>query len=107
MRVYATLACLALSATSVAAQPYMDATKLAVTLGGLLGAERICGLEYDADQVREYISDHADPDDLTIASGLSIMSRGTDIEMSSMTPTEKAAQCQLAERSARALLFIQ
>ena len=94
-------------ALPASAQQYMDGTKFALTLGGLLGAETACGLTYDVDSVEQYITDNADPADIAIASALSLMTGGTKIEFETMSASEKAAQCKLAERSARALRFIE
>ncbi|MDO9526807.1 MAG: hypothetical protein Q7J57_14930 [Gemmobacter sp.] len=96
-----------MGAWPVSAQKYLDATEFALTLGGLLGAESACGLTYDIKIVEQYIAENADPADLTIASGLSMITRGTRLEFEAMSTTEKAAQCQLAVRSARVLGFIE
>jgi hypothetical protein len=107
MRFVAIPFAMCVAALPVFAQQYMDASKFALTLGGVLGEESVCGLTYNVDRVEQYIGENADPADLAIASALSLMTDGTKFEFESMSATAKAAQCKLAERSARTLGFVQ
>ena len=97
-----------LAGLTVAAGPVMAqgsslaSMQVACALGGLLGSERFCALDCDADAVGRFIEAKVDADDMAFSGTLNMMIMGTEPQLKGLSPAAKAAHCTQARRVAEA-----
>lgn len=91
---------LALALIASPALAYEDTTKMAVTLGSVLGSEAACGLSLDVAAVEAFVAARVDPAEMSFANALGMVSRGTATEVEAMTEAAKAAHCKAIAESA-------
>ncbi len=79
-----------------------DDNRVVISLGELIGSEIPCGLHFDQDAIRQYISKHVPASDMGFTANLQSYADATQDEFSSMSQSEKTAQCFQVERAAEA-----
>lgn len=90
-----------------AAQAWAETpTRIALTLGELLGSEQACGLSFDQAAIEAYIDRNAPADDLAFASTMNVAASVMPDEIEGMTRSQRTAHCAQMRRLAKAYGFV-
>ena len=95
-----------LSVSSTAAAQKLESMQLAHDLGDVIASEEFCKLEYNQDAISAFITKHAPSDDMSFAGTLEMMTEGSKVQLSEMSPSAKTAHCAQTVRVARSYGFI-
>ena len=101
-----TISTIALLTFPVPALADFHSMVFATELGAVIGAEEICGLDYDQEAIQQLIDEKADPEDLGFPSQLNMMIQGSQYMAEDWTGSAKTAQCRAVENTAREYGFI-
>jgi hypothetical protein len=83
-----------------------DSMNLALSLGNPLGSENFCGLNFDQDAIKVFITQHVSPKDMDFTSDLQLATQGKRWQNENMSASLKTAYCEQTARVARAYGFI-
>lgn len=101
---------LALTARSIAiaapAVAQTDSMAVAMELGSVLASEEACGLSFDLAAIERFIEENVRADDMSFTSTLNMMTRGSAMQITDMSASEKTAHCAQIRRVALANGFI-
>jgi hypothetical protein len=97
---------MALAIPTIALSQDIATMQKAQELGTVLGAEGKCGFSYDQDAISDWIDANVPPDDMSFASMLDTMTRGTQFQMEDMSQSSLTAQCRAVERTAKHFGFV-
>jgi hypothetical protein len=79
----------------------VDAEKVTVTLGPVLGSETACGLEYDVDVIKNFIIKHVDAGNAWFPDLLQSATTAWEITTKEMSPSRLAIHCVQIRRVAK------
>lgn len=81
--------------------------KLATEVGTVLASEEGCGLTFDQPAIAAFIEAKVPADDMSFASTLSMMTKGSAYQIEEMSASSKTAHCTQIKRVAASYGFIQ
>ncbi len=83
-----------------------DPTRIALSLGELLGSEEACGLAFDQPAIEAFIDKNAPADDMTFTTTMNIFARPMPDEIAKMSVSQRTAHCAQMRRVAKAFGFV-
>lgn len=89
-----------------AAGQSLSSMNVATNLGAVLASEDFCGLAYDQKAIAAYIEKNVKATDMDFPQTLTMMTKGAELQLKELSPSEKTARCTQVVRLAKSYGFI-